>query len=90
MATLAQTSRAVPAARASRVLVLAAVLVVALGGLMMLGLLLGTPQLAPNDLGTIANGGTTRFSFGPFLSKQDVKYATDALAAVASRTVAVR
>jgi iron complex transport system permease protein len=62
MATLAQTSRAVPAARASRVLVLAAVLVVALGGLMMLGLLLGTPQLAPNDLGTIANGGGDRLA----------------------------
>jgi cysteine desulfurase family protein len=36
-------------------------------------------------LGTTAQGGTTRFSFGPFLSKQDVKYATDALADVAAR-----
>jgi cysteine desulfurase/selenocysteine lyase len=36
-------------------------------------------------LGTTAFGGTTRLSFGPFLSKQDVKYATDALADVASR-----
>jgi len=36
-------------------------------------------------LGTTQHGGTTRLSFGPFLSKQDVKYATDALAEVASR-----
>jgi cysteine desulfurase family protein len=35
-------------------------------------------------LGTTSGGGTTRLSFGPFLSKQDVKYATDALAEVAS------
>jgi cysteine desulfurase family protein len=34
-------------------------------------------------LGTAGCGGTTRFSFGPFLSKQDVKYATDALAEIA-------
>jgi cysteine desulfurase/selenocysteine lyase len=42
-------------------------------------------------LGTIQRGGTTRFSFGPFLSKQDVKYATDALGeiAAATRSVAV-
>jgi cysteine desulfurase family protein len=33
---------------------------------------------------TCERGGTTRFSFGPFLSKQDVKYATDALAQLAS------
>jgi ABC-type enterobactin transport system permease subunit len=62
MATLAQASRAIPAARISRVLVLAAVLVLALAGLMMLGLLLGTPQLAPNDLGVIANGGGERLA----------------------------
>ena len=30
-------------------------------------------------------GGTTRLSFGPFLSKQDVKFATDALAQIAPR-----
>lgn len=36
-------------------------------------------------LGTTAQGGTVRFSFGPFLSKQDVKYATDALADIAMR-----
>ncbi|MGH7177777.1 MAG: aminotransferase class V-fold PLP-dependent enzyme, partial [Tepidisphaeraceae bacterium] len=35
-------------------------------------------------LGTTQHGGATRFSFGPFLSKQDVKYATDALAQIAS------
>src|SRR5688500_453684 len=37
-------------------------------------------------LGTTSCGGTTRLSFGPFLSKQDVKFATDALADIASRT----
>ena len=41
-------------------------------------------------LGTVADGGATRFSFGPFLSKQDVKFATDALGDIAaSRPVAV-
>lgn len=39
--------------------------------------------LAHRTLGTIDSGGTTRFSFGPFLSKQDVKFATDALAEIA-------
>jgi cysteine desulfurase family protein len=39
--------------------------------------------LAHNALGTTQFGGTTRFSFGPFLSKQDVKFATDALAEIA-------
>lgn len=34
---------------------------------------------AHRSLGTQPMGGTTRFSFGPFLSKQDVKYACDAL-----------
>jgi cysteine desulfurase/selenocysteine lyase len=38
--------------------------------------------LIHETLGTTAQGGTTRLSFGPFLSKQDVKYATDALAEV--------
>jgi cysteine desulfurase family protein len=46
--------------------------------------------LAHAALGTADCGGTTRFSFGPFLNKQDVKYATDALAQIAaSRTRAV-
>ena len=39
--------------------------------------------LAHAALGTADCGGTTRLSFGPFLSKQDVKYATDALAEIA-------
>lgn len=38
--------------------------------------------LAHTALGTIHQGGTTRFSFGPFLTKQDIKFATDALADV--------
>lgn len=38
-------------------------------------------------IGTAATGGTTRLSFGPFLSKQDVKFATDALAEVAAHRV---
>lgn len=40
--------------------------------------------LAHAAIGTADGGGATRFSFGPFLSKQDVKYATDALAEVAA------
>jgi cysteine desulfurase / selenocysteine lyase len=44
--------------------------------------------LAHAAIGTAEHGGTTRFSFGPFLSKQDVKFATDALAEIAvSRAV---
>jgi cysteine desulfurase family protein len=39
--------------------------------------------LAHAAIGTLDTGGATRFSFGPFLSKQDVKYATDALAEIA-------
>lgn len=39
--------------------------------------------LAHAAIGTAESGGTTRFSFGPFLTKQDVKYATDALAEIA-------
>ena len=38
---------------------------------------------------TSALGGTTRLSFGPFLSVQDVKYAADALAEVASNREAM-
>ena len=46
--------------------------------------------LAHAALGTVERGGATRLSFGPFLSKQDVKYATDAIGEVAaSRPVAV-
>jgi cysteine desulfurase/selenocysteine lyase len=39
--------------------------------------------LAHQAIDTARFGGTTRLSFGPFLSKQDVKYATDALAEIA-------
>jgi cysteine desulfurase / selenocysteine lyase len=46
--------------------------------------------LAHAAIGTAELGGTTRFSFGPFLSVQDVKYATDVLAQIASARVAVR
>jgi cysteine desulfurase family protein len=35
-------------------------------------------------LGTIDTGGTTRLSFGPFLSSQDVRFAADALAEIAA------
>lgn len=38
--------------------------------------------LAHETIGTVACGGTTRFSFGPFLSAADVNYATDCLADV--------
>ena len=36
------------------------------------------------------SGGATRFSFGPFLSPQDVNYATDALADIAMKAMAPR
>ena len=45
--------------------------------------------LAHQTLGTLAGGGTTRFSFSPFLTKQDVKFATDALAEIAMNRVTV-
>lgn len=38
-------------------------------------------------IGTLDIGGTTRFSFGPFLSVQDVKFATDVLAEIAGSRV---
>jgi cysteine desulfurase family protein len=41
--------------------------------------------LAHRAIGTADAGGTTRLSFGPFLSMQDVQYATDALADIAIR-----
>lgn len=34
-------------------------------------------------IGTAKRGGTTRFSFGPFLTVQDISYATNALAQIA-------
>lgn len=45
--------------------------------------------LAHAALGTAELGGTTRLSFGPFLSVQDVAYATDALAEIAATRAAV-
>ena len=39
--------------------------------------------LAHEAIGTLDRGGTTRFSFGPFLSAPDVNYATDALGEIA-------
>ncbi|MEZ0263856.1 MAG: aminotransferase class V-fold PLP-dependent enzyme [Phycisphaerae bacterium] len=45
--------------------------------------------LAHAAIGTTQFGGTTRFSFSPFLTKQDVKFATDALAEIAATGVAV-
>jgi cysteine desulfurase family protein len=46
--------------------------------------------LAHAAIGTLETGGATRFSFGPFLSKQDVKYATDALSQIAMSRVVAR
>ena len=43
--------------------------------------------LAHQSLNTTHCGGTTRLSFGPFLTVQDVKYATDALAEIAANAV---
>jgi cysteine desulfurase/selenocysteine lyase len=40
--------------------------------------------LAHEALGTAATGGTVRLSFGPFVSAQDVSFAADALAQIAS------
>lgn len=39
--------------------------------------------LAHEAIGTLSSNGTTRFSFGPFLSAGDVNYATDCLADLA-------
>ena len=40
-------------------------------------------SLVHHRVGSAAFGGTARLSFGPFLSRMDVKYATDALAEIA-------
>jgi cysteine desulfurase family protein len=42
---------------------------------------------AHRAIGTFQSGGTTRLSFGPFLTRQDVRFATDALAEIASSAV---
>jgi cysteine desulfurase family protein len=39
--------------------------------------------LAHEAIGTAALGGTTRFSFGPFVTLEDVRFATDALSEIA-------
>ena len=44
--------------------------------------------LCHQAIGTADCGGATRFSFGPFLTVQDVKFATDALAEIAGSRVA--
>jgi cysteine desulfurase/selenocysteine lyase len=44
--------------------------------------------LAHEAIGTAALGGTTRLSFGPFLSMQDVSFATDAIAEIAAARLA--
>jgi cysteine desulfurase / selenocysteine lyase len=41
--------------------------------------------LAHAALGTADRGGTTRFSFGPFITTQDVRFATEALAEIAMK-----
>jgi cysteine desulfurase/selenocysteine lyase len=46
--------------------------------------------LAHETLGTKKYGGTTRLSFGPFLSVQDIHFAADALAEIASRSASAR
>ena len=46
--------------------------------------------LAHEAIGTAALGGTTRFSFGPFVTAQDVQYATDALAQIAMESQSSR
>lgn len=38
-------------------------------------------------LGSLAAGGATRLSFGPFLTPQDIAFATDALAQIASAAI---
>ncbi|MBC8107007.1 MAG: aminotransferase class V-fold PLP-dependent enzyme [Anaerolineae bacterium] len=40
---------------------------------------------AHETIGTLETGGTTRFSFGPFLVLQDIKFVTDAVAEIAGR-----
>ena len=45
--------------------------------------------LIHETIGTAATGGTTRFSFGPFVTEQDINQATEALAQIAEARVAV-
>jgi cysteine desulfurase/selenocysteine lyase len=43
--------------------------------------------LAHQTIGTHGLGGTTRLSFGPFVTTQDARYATDALVQIAQREI---
>jgi selenocysteine lyase/cysteine desulfurase len=45
--------------------------------------------LAHRTIGTLDQGGTTRFSFGPFLTPHDVQYACDALGHICHKFAAV-
>lgn len=44
---------------------------------------------AHRTIGTLERGGTVRFSFGPYLSTQDVKYAADALGQICQQAAAM-
>jgi len=44
--------------------------------------------LAHEAIGTAARGGTTRLSFGPFVTAQDMTYATATLAEIAAERIA--
>ncbi|CAN5439150.1 aminotransferase class V-fold PLP-dependent enzyme [soil metagenome] len=46
--------------------------------------------LAHETIGTLETGGTTRFSVGPFLVSQDMKFVTDAIAQIAGKTAESR
>jgi selenocysteine lyase/cysteine desulfurase len=46
--------------------------------------------LAHETIGTLDTGGTTRFSFGPFLVQQDLRFVTDAIAEIAGRNAECR
>ncbi len=45
--------------------------------------------LVHNALGTTKLGGTTRLSFGPFLTIEDINFATEALTEIALSRAAV-
>ncbi len=45
---------------------------------------------AHESIGTSEGGGTTRLSFGPFLTKQDIGFVADALAELATSSIAGR
>jgi cysteine desulfurase / selenocysteine lyase len=45
---------------------------------------------AHETIGTLDTGGTTRFSFGPFLVQQDIKFVTDAIADIANSATKTR